>query len=154
MIFQYPTAAGTDSGDIALPLASRCADGLCRGVLVLVFYSRRCRRRGQFPLSSRASRFVLFCRYWRARLSHCSGQPSSQCGSLTCVRPCCSGFTSCRRRSCSVQFRGPSLPICFSNPQRPCKSEWRKPDGSRSNLPAPADKPAVFGSARRLPQNY
>ena len=27
-------------------------------------------------------------------------------------------------------------------------------DGSRSKLPAPADKPEVFGSARRLPQNY
>ena len=27
-------------------------------------------------------------------------------------------------------------------------------DGSRSNLPPPADKPEVFGSARRLPQNY
>ena len=27
-------------------------------------------------------------------------------------------------------------------------------NGSRSKLPAPADKPEVFGSARRLPQNY
>ena len=27
-------------------------------------------------------------------------------------------------------------------------------DGSRSKLPPPADKPEVFGSARRLPQNY
>ena len=27
-------------------------------------------------------------------------------------------------------------------------------DGSRSNLPPPADKPEVFGSARQLPRNY
>jgi len=27
-------------------------------------------------------------------------------------------------------------------------------DGSRDNLPPPADKPEAFGSARRLPQNY
>ena len=27
-------------------------------------------------------------------------------------------------------------------------------DGSRGNLPAPADKPEIFGSARRLPENY
>ena len=27
-------------------------------------------------------------------------------------------------------------------------------DGSRSKLPPPADKPEVFGSARRLPENY
>ena len=27
-------------------------------------------------------------------------------------------------------------------------------DGSRRNLPEPADKPAIYGSARRLPRNY
>ena len=27
-------------------------------------------------------------------------------------------------------------------------------DGSRRNLPEPADKPSIYGSARRLPRNY
>ena len=27
-------------------------------------------------------------------------------------------------------------------------------DGSRRNLPEPADKPAIYGTAKRMPRNY
>ena len=42
----------------------------------------------------------------------------------------------------------------FFKPAAAFQKRVAEADGSRSNLPAPADKPEVFGSARRLPQNY
>ncbi len=42
----------------------------------------------------------------------------------------------------------------FFKPAAALQKRVAEADGSRSNLPPPADKPEVFGSNRRLPQNY
>jgi hypothetical protein len=42
----------------------------------------------------------------------------------------------------------------FFKPAAAFQKRVAEADGSRNNLPAPADKPEVLGSARRLPQNY
>jgi hypothetical protein len=42
----------------------------------------------------------------------------------------------------------------FYKPAAALQKRITEADGSRSNLPAPADKPEVFGSARQLPRNY
>ena len=42
----------------------------------------------------------------------------------------------------------------FFKPAAAFQKRVAEADGSRSNLPAPADKPEVFGSARRLPRHY
>jgi hypothetical protein len=42
----------------------------------------------------------------------------------------------------------------FFKPAAAFQKRVEQANGSRSNLPAPADKPAIFGSARRPPQNY
>jgi hypothetical protein len=42
----------------------------------------------------------------------------------------------------------------FFKPAAALQKRVAEADGSRSNLPAPADKPEVFGSVDRLPQNY
>ena len=42
----------------------------------------------------------------------------------------------------------------FFKPAAALQKRVAEADGSRSNLPAPADKPEVFGSVVRLPQNY
>ena len=42
----------------------------------------------------------------------------------------------------------------FFKPAAALQKRVAEADGSRSNMPAPADKPAVFGSARRLPRHY
>ncbi len=42
----------------------------------------------------------------------------------------------------------------FFKPAAALQKRVAEADGSRSNLPAPADKPEVFGSARRLPRHY
>ena len=42
----------------------------------------------------------------------------------------------------------------FFKPAAAFQKRVSEADGSRSNLPPPADKPEVFGSARGLPRNY
>jgi hypothetical protein len=42
----------------------------------------------------------------------------------------------------------------FYKPAAALQKRITEADGSRSNLPAPADKPEVFGSAGQLPRNY
>ena len=42
----------------------------------------------------------------------------------------------------------------FFKPAAALQKRVAEADGSRSNLPAPADKPATFGSARLQPRNY
>ena len=42
----------------------------------------------------------------------------------------------------------------FFKPAAALQKRVAEADGTRSNLPAPADKPEKFGSASRLPQNY
>lgn len=42
----------------------------------------------------------------------------------------------------------------FFKPAAALQKRVAEADGSRSKLPGPADKPEIFGSARRLPQNY
>ncbi len=42
----------------------------------------------------------------------------------------------------------------FFKPAAALQKRVENANGSRSNLPAPADKPEVFGSARRLPRHY
>ncbi len=42
----------------------------------------------------------------------------------------------------------------FFKPAAAFQKRVEQANGSRSNLPAPADSPAIFGSARRQPQNY
>ena len=42
----------------------------------------------------------------------------------------------------------------FFKPAAAFEKRVSEANGSRSKLPPPADKPEVFGSARRLPQNY
>ena len=42
----------------------------------------------------------------------------------------------------------------FFKPAAAIQKRMAEADGARSNLPAPADKPEVFGSARRLPRHY
>ena len=42
----------------------------------------------------------------------------------------------------------------FFKPAAAFQKRVAEADGSRSNLPAPADKPEVFGSARRQPRHY
>jgi hypothetical protein len=42
----------------------------------------------------------------------------------------------------------------FFKPAAAFQKRVEQASGSRSNLPAPADKPPIFGSARRPPQNY
>ena len=62
---------------------------------------------------------------------------------------CCSVCTLLPRPCCSDPCRGRNSPTCSSNPRRPSRNECRQANGSRSNLPAPADKPETFGSSRR-----
>jgi hypothetical protein len=42
----------------------------------------------------------------------------------------------------------------FYKPAAAFQKRVEQANGSRRNLPAPADKPATFGSGRRQPQNY
>ena len=42
----------------------------------------------------------------------------------------------------------------FFKPAAALQKRMAEADGSRSNLPTPADKPEVFGSARRAPRHY
>lgn len=42
----------------------------------------------------------------------------------------------------------------FFKPAAALQKRVSEADGSRSNLPAPSDKPEKFGSPKRLPQNY
>ena len=42
----------------------------------------------------------------------------------------------------------------FFKPAAALQKRVAEADGSRGNLPPPADKPEIFGSARRLPENY
>jgi predicted small integral membrane protein len=42
----------------------------------------------------------------------------------------------------------------FFKPAAAFQKRVEQANGSRSNLPAPADSPEIFGSARRQPQNY
>jgi hypothetical protein len=42
----------------------------------------------------------------------------------------------------------------FYKPVAALEKRITEADGSRSNLPAPADKPEIFGSTRQLPRNY
>ena len=42
----------------------------------------------------------------------------------------------------------------FYKPAAALEKRITEADGSRSNLPVPADKPEIFGSARQLPRNY
>lgn len=42
----------------------------------------------------------------------------------------------------------------FYKPAAALQKRVEEANGSRRNLPAPADKPETFGSARRLPKNY
>ena len=42
----------------------------------------------------------------------------------------------------------------FFKPAAALQKRMAEADGSRSNLPAPADKPEVFGNARRPPRHY
>jgi hypothetical protein len=42
----------------------------------------------------------------------------------------------------------------FFKPAAAFQKRIEQANGSRRNLPAPADKPAIYGSARRQPQNY
>ncbi len=42
----------------------------------------------------------------------------------------------------------------FFKPAAALQKRVSEADGSRSNLPAPADKPEIFGSARRQPRHY
>jgi hypothetical protein len=42
----------------------------------------------------------------------------------------------------------------FFKPAAAFQKRVEEANGSRSNLPAPADSPEIFGSARRQPQNY
>ena len=42
----------------------------------------------------------------------------------------------------------------FFKPAAALQKRMAEADGSRSNLPAPTDKPEVFGSARRAPRHY
>ena len=42
----------------------------------------------------------------------------------------------------------------FFKPAAAFQKRVENANGSRSNLPPPADKPAIFGSARRLPRHY
>ena len=42
----------------------------------------------------------------------------------------------------------------FFKPAAALQKRVEEADGSRNNLPAPADKPETFGKARGLPQNY
>jgi len=42
----------------------------------------------------------------------------------------------------------------FFKPAAALQKRVSEADGSRSNLPAPADKPEIFGSARREPRHY
>jgi hypothetical protein len=42
----------------------------------------------------------------------------------------------------------------FFKPAAAFQKRVENADGSRSNLPAPADKPEIFGSARRAPRHY
>jgi hypothetical protein len=42
----------------------------------------------------------------------------------------------------------------FFKPAAALQKRVAEADGSRSNLPTPADKPKIFGSVERLPRNY
>jgi hypothetical protein len=42
----------------------------------------------------------------------------------------------------------------FFKPAAALQKRVAEADGSRSNLPGPADKPEIFGTVPRLPQNY
>jgi hypothetical protein len=42
----------------------------------------------------------------------------------------------------------------FFKPAAAFQKRVEQANGSRSNLPAPADRPEIFGRARRQPQNY
>ena len=42
----------------------------------------------------------------------------------------------------------------FFKPAAAFQKRVEEANGSRNNLPAPADSPEIFGSNRRQPQNY
>jgi hypothetical protein len=42
----------------------------------------------------------------------------------------------------------------FFKPAAAFQKRVEEANGSRSNLPAPADRPEIFGSARQQPHNY
>ncbi len=48
-----------------------------------------------------------------------------------------------------IASRGPSSRTCSSSPRRPSRNAWQKRTARGSNLPAPADAPEKFGSARQ-----
>ena len=152
MVFCVPDARDADARHPAATVEPRGADDLPRRLLVLVLHSGRRRRRGQFTVSPRARRpvhpFASGERDAGSDLGVSAGDGTAP--GQTCSSVC----TSSPRRCCSRPFRGPSSRICSSSPRQPSRSGSAEANGSRRNLPSPADKPATFGSARRQPRHY
>jgi hypothetical protein len=42
----------------------------------------------------------------------------------------------------------------FYKPGAALQKRVANADGSRRNLPEPADKPSIYGTAKRMPRNY
>ena len=70
-------------------------------------------------------------------------------GAAIVFSPC----TSSPRRCCSDPCHGPSSHTCSSSRRRRSK-KVSYANGTRSNLPGPADKPEQFGGARTAPRHY
>ena len=147
MVFAYPTPAAP--GPAILPaLWYLGAVGLPRRLLVLVLHPRRRRRGRQFAVSPGARRPVH-------RFASGERDAGPVMGGLQTARQphlgkCVSCSVSARHDGAVwLNSRGPSSLICSSSPPRPFRNGSNRRTASRSNLPAPADRPATFGSARR-----
>ena len=148
MVFSYPTPATPAPVVLAALVVHRRADGLPRRLLVLVFHPRRCCRRRQFTVSLRASGLV----HPDARLSTTFGLIWAwlqTAGNTTWAAV----FLGLYLIATTVLFA--SIPWSkfshmFFKPAAALEKRLSEANGTRSNLPAPADAPEKFGTATSM----
>ena len=141
-----------DAGDPAGAVDHRGADGLLRRLLVLVLHPGRCRGRGQFAVPHGPGRPVR-------RLASGERHPgpvwaylqTAGGGTWTNI------FLALYLAATTVLFGcvpWSKFSHMFYKPAAALQKRVEEANGSRRNLPAPADKPEVFGSARQQPRHY
>ena len=123
MVFSYPTPATPAPAHLAATWWTRRCDGLRRRLLVLVFHSRRCRRRRQLAVSHYARGPVRSLAAGERDVALVWAYLQATGSAWTMYSLAC---TSSPRRCCSAPFRGPSLRTCFSSPLLLSRNACRK----------------------------
>ncbi len=144
--FRLPDARHPGAGHHPRAVVSRRIDDLRRRLLVLVRHARR-RRLGRQP----AVPFRVRPTSSSSRSS--SAQPSPSCGPSPSGRVLLALYLI----ATTVLFGGipwSKFAHMFFKPAAAFQKRVETANGTRRGLPAPADKPASFGSGRRPPQNY